>query len=314
MSREFKPNSQNLRLVVVAGLAVVAIGTTFAASSENPDEVAAAADSLSTDTTMSTDTTIAAPTPSTEVTLPPEALPLVDPEGGDDPPDGGTEVVEFGVTVVGVDEGAEGTAGLVVAEDPVEPEPIADEVVSCAPIEAVVDNSYFADSFDDGADAWDALSGSWSVVDGSYQQADPAGYDLISQLRVDPPEQFSVSVSVQPLGEGLGGGLVLAQPQPAERAGATVVDFTDGGSFLRWGRYDAATGQYGYVGGVSLGESFDPSVPHELAVEIRTERTIVFVDGVEVGAFEALGFGRVGLVTSRSIVAFDNLRIVEVGA
>lgn len=309
MSRDFKPNSQNLRLVVVAGLAVVAIGTTFAASSENPDEVAAAADSLSTDTT------IAASAPSTAVTPPPEALALADPDAGDDLPDGGTEVVEFGATIVEVEveEAMDGVAGLVVAEDPVESEPIDQEVVSCAPIEAVVDDAYFADTFDDSADAWDALSGSWSVVDGSYQQADPAGYDLISQLRVDPPEQFSVSVLVQPLGEGLGGGLVLAQPQPAERAGATVVDFTDGGSFLRWGRYDAATGQYGYVGGVSLGESFDPSVPHELAVEIRAERTIVFVDGVEVGAFEALGFGRVGLVTSRSTVAFDDLRIVEVG-
>lgn len=308
MSRDFKPNSQNLRLVVVAGLAVVAIGTTFAASSENPDEVAAAVDS------SSTDTTIAVSPPSTAVTSLPEALPLVDPEVGDDLPDGGTDVVEFGATVVVGDEAAEGVAGLVVAEDPIESEPIDEEVVSCAPIEAVVSDAYFADTFDDSADAWDALSGSWSVVDGSYQQADPAGYDLISQLRVDPPEQFSVSVSVQPLGEGLGGGLVLAQPQPAERAGATVVDFTDGGSFLRWGRYDAATGQYGYVGGVSLGESFDPSVPHELAVEIRAERTIVFVDGVEVGAFEALGFGRIGLVTSRSIVAFDDLRIVEVGS
>jgi hypothetical protein len=176
------------------------------------------------------------------------------------------------------------------------------------------DDAFFQDSFEVSSDTWNALSGSWTVSDGTYQQLDPSGYDLITQLRVELPDEYRITVSLRPLGEGLGGGLILAQPRLADRSGATVVDFTDGGSFLRWGRYDEATGQYQYLGGMAMADGFDPSSAHDLTVDVRRERTAVLVDGVDVGDFEAIGFGRVGLVTSRSAVAFDNLRVREVGA
>lgn len=319
MPRTFTPNGQNLRLIVIAAFALVAIVTTLASASESPDE-SADGDDLAPSALAA----VEAPAEVTTSTVAPDPDPDAVEADVAEPETGGIEADLIQTDGIGQLIVADTNDGVVAPDVSAEPEvaeleelePVIEGVEGCPPIEAAPaadDDAFFSETFDANAEAWDALSGSWSVQDGSYQQTDSSGYDLISQLRVDPPEQFRVSVTLQPLGDGLGGGLVLAQPLPAERSGATVIDFTDGGSFLRWGRYDPSTGQYAYVGGVSLGDSFDPSVAHELTVEVRNERTMVLVDSVDVGTFEALGFGRIGLVTSRSAVAFDNLRIVEVG-
>ncbi len=95
------------------------------------------------------------------------------------------------------------------------------------------------------------------------------------------------------------------------RRGATLIDFTDGGRFLRWGVYDAESGQYEYRGGLETGDAFDPAAKHTLAIEVRSTRTMVTLDDRAIGDFETIGAGRAGLVTSLSAVAFDNLEIVE---
>jgi hypothetical protein len=325
MSRIPTPTGENVRLLVVATLAGIAALITMANAAGAPAELVESPPMSSLSVLPSAD---GAPSDGSTGPLPPAPTEppsvVVDETNAtasagvaattEDGQETTTTVVPGGIGVVTV-VGDAGSASL--GDAPMTSGSVA---AACSPIDApsVVadepdDGSFYRDSFAT-ADAWDGLSGSWSVVDGVYQQLDASGYDLITQLRVDPPEQYRVSVVLEALGEGLGGGVVLAQPRPSERSGSTVVDFTDGGTFIRWGRYDSTTGQYEYVGGVSMGESFDPEVAHELTVDVRKERTMVMVDGVEAGTFEPLGFGRIGLVTSRSAVAFDDVKIVEVGS
>lgn len=165
------------------------------------------------------------------------------------------------------------------------------------------------DGFENGSASWVPLSGSWTVTDGRYVQADATGYDFISQLNVDLPEQYAISVDLAPIDAPLGGGVLIGQPVVGSRRGATLVDFTDGGNFLRWGIYDAESGQYQYTGGVATGPDFDPTSIHTLRVEVRSGRTFVALDGRSVGDFAAVGPGRAGLATSLSAIAFDDVRI-----
>ncbi len=308
MSRIPTPTGQNVRLIVVAALAGIAAMTTITNAADAPADLVESPPTSSLSVLPSLD-----PAPSTSSIAPVPTVPS-EPPSTERPQQATTTAAHDRIGVVEV----VGDAGSASFGDA--PMTSGSVVTACSPIDApsavadeADDGPFYRDSFATAA-AWDGLSGSWSIADGAYQQVDASGYDLITQLRVDPPEQYRVSVLLEALGEGLGGGVVLAQPRPSERSGSTVVDFTDGGAFLRWGRYDSTTGQYEYVGGVSMGESFDPGAPHELTVDVRKERTMVMVDGVEAGTFEPLGFGRIGLVTSRSAVAFDDVKIVEVGS
>ncbi len=172
-------------------------------------------------------------------------------------------------------------------------------------------DAWFFDDFADGSDAWTPLSGTWSDLDGAYVQSDGDGYDFISQLPIDLPPTYRVSVDMRAVDGALGGGILIGQPVLGSRRGATLIDFTDGGSFLRWGVYDPESGQYRYTGGLATGPDFDPAADHRLAVEVRSNRTMVTLDGRAIGDFEPIAAGRAGLAASLSAVAFDNLEIVE---
>jgi hypothetical protein len=172
--------------------------------------------------------------------------------------------------------------------------------------------AWYRDDFDPVSMEWQPLSGTWVEDGGTYTQLDGAGYDLITELRLDPPPQYRVGVEVAARGPALGAGLLVGQPVPGSRSGAVVVDFTDGGRFLRWGSYDGTTGQYRYAGGVAMPEDFDITAEHRLEVEVRSTRTLVVVDGREIGAFDPVSFGRTGLVTSVASVAFADFVIEEI--
>ena len=167
------------------------------------------------------------------------------------------------------------------------------------------------DGFEDLDPTWQVLSGSWAIEDGRMVQSDTEGYDRIAGLGVAIPPQVRVDVQLQAISGQLGGGLVVAQPTPMTRAGAFMIDFTEGGRYLRWGGYDATTGVYAYLGGVALPAEFDPTMPHRLGVELTQDATVVYVDDAAVGTFGALQPGRVGLVTSLSSVAFDNFTVQD---
>jgi len=173
-------------------------------------------------------------------------------------------------------------------------------------------SAWYVDDFASLDPSWQVLAGAWTVDDvGRLTQTDAGGYDLIAELAMTLPAHYRIDVDLKSLGGSLGGGIMLAQPTPMTRNGAFVVDFTEGGAFVRWGDYDDATGQYTYLGGARIADEFDPNAAHRLSVERTETGTRVFVDDAQVGQFGVLPSGRVGLVTSLSAMAFDNFMITE---
>ena len=170
---------------------------------------------------------------------------------------------------------------------------------------------WYYDAFATLRPEWRMLAGTWSVEDGAFVQSNLDGYDLLAEVAVPIPDAARISVDLTARGAALGGGLMIGQPTAMLRNGAVVVDFTDEGRFLRWGSYDETSGAYAYLGGVSMPSDFDALATHNLAVELRPDRSTVFVDDVLVGVFRTVGSGQLGLVTSASSVAFDNLTVRE---
>lgn len=161
----------------------------------------------------------------------------------------------------------------------------------------------FADS------TWLPMSGTWEQVGGgAFLQTDPNGFDFImqSESRVAPP--YTYRATMLATSPELGGGLILGQPQLGERRGAWIVDFTGGGSFLRWGRYDPTTGVYTYLGGLDIGT--DASRAHTVEIVTTATATTVRVDGATVGSFDPVDEGHIGLVTSMSSIDFSDVALV----
>lgn len=167
------------------------------------------------------------------------------------------------------------------------------------------------DDFSSDGDNWSPLAGNWEIANGQYIQGDSAGFDLLTQFNDMPPDEFEVSVEMTAVDSDLGGGIMIGQPEFGSRRGSTLIDFTDAGRFLRWGRYDESTGKHEYLGGLAVDADFDPAATHQLTVRVTTDRTLISLDGRPFGDFDAVGPGHLGLGSSTSSVAFDNLEIVE---
>ncbi len=154
---------------------------------------------------------------------------------------------------------------------------------------------------------WTVMTGTWAVTDGVMVQSNAEGFDYINQLGAEVPDEYEISVQMRGIDGTLGGGLIVGQLSPGTRKGAYVIDFTNGGAFLRWGRYEPDTGLYSYIGGLNVGASADDW--HELRVEVRADTSLVYLDGAYLGDFEPVEAGTVGLMTSESAVEFDDLVI-----
>ncbi|MDQ1289410.1 MAG: hypothetical protein QG622_2976, partial [Actinomycetota bacterium] len=163
------------------------------------------------------------------------------------------------------------------------------------------------DDFSAGAAKWTTLTGTWEVADGVYRQTDASGYDFITQFTGEVPAACTVTVKIRPAGDKLGAGLLLGQPRPGTRSGATLVDVTDG-SYLRWGAYSSG-GTYQFTGGNALPGKAVKGQWHVLRVEVSPSRTVLFWDDRNVGEIKPIGKGRVGLVTSVSAVDFDDFSV-----
>ena len=110
-------------------------------------------------------------------------------------------------------------------------------------------------------------------------------------------------------GAPINAGVVLAQANPATREGAVVIDITDNGGYIRWGKYAAVGGAYEFIGGAALPALLDPAQWHTLRVIVKGETTIVYVDDEQIGDAGLVGAGGVGLVVSQSTVEFDDLKV-----
>ena len=198
----------------------------------------------------------------------------------------------------------------VVDEAPVEPEPepveeaVADPIIEPAAVEPLT-AGVVASNFEADADGWAPLNGSWRVVEGQYVQEDASGFDYISMLDKAAFANYTVDTDLRYLGDGLSAGLVVGAPDVSSRAGAQIIDLTDQGSFLRWGRYDES-GNYVYDGGMALETSLGDGQWHTLRLIARPDGIEIYLDGQLMATIENgnPAGGRVGLVTSQAEVAF----------
>lgn len=180
-------------------------------------------------------------------------------------------------------------------------------VEQAEPVSAITADQPYTEDFIADSGNWRTMTGSWAVQADTLVQSDPSGFDLINTLDVDLPAEYDVTVSMQAQGDTLGGGIVVGLANSASRRGAYLIDFTAGGTFLRWGRYDVDTGIYKYLGGLNVGT--DASAWNTLRVKIAESESTVFFNGDPQGTFDPVVGGMVGLVTSESSVAFDDLLI-----
>ncbi|MDZ4720580.1 MAG: hypothetical protein SH847_19170 [Roseiflexaceae bacterium] len=164
--------------------------------------------------------------------------------------------------------------------------------------------------FDATATGWASLSGNWGVKDGTYIQNDLNGFDFISVLNVPPLSHFSLSARIKLIDGLMGGGFIYNMPDPTKRAGAQIVDFSQKGSVLRFGRYNEA-GNYTYIRAVNVKPAVMDGQWHTLQLVTHAVTTTVNLDGKQVGKITntSLG-GYVGLTTSQAKVAFDSVQLI----
>lgn len=168
----------------------------------------------------------------------------------------------------------------------------------------------FSEDFSQDRNVFRPLSGTWTVEEeGALVQWDRSGHDLIARLAVDPPDNFSFAADIHSGGDWNGSGLIIAQPYAARRSGAVMVDFSEGGHFLRWGCFDYRTDQYRYLGGAEMPADFDIDANHRLRLTVIDGLVIVAVDEQPVGAFRIVLDGHIGFATSLSRACFDNVTV-----
>ncbi|PYE49910.1 acyltransferase family protein [Deinococcus yavapaiensis] len=162
------------------------------------------------------------------------------------------------------------------------------------------------------AAGWRPVGGQWTVSDGSVVQKQTQGYDLnlVSSGVYDAPYVFRVAFRLL---SGNGGGVIFNAPNADSKNGAQLVRYTDDGSGIFWGRFDAS--------GKFTGDGFAQTLPPEKAgrhvLELRVAESTygIVLDGRELVANAPLRSpsGHIGLQTSVSSVAFDSAEVVKEG-
>ena len=294
MAHQPAPNPRDLpgpgaRMVIMVALAAIAIVATL---------------NRSTDVVASAQPSAAATVPAPASTAPPAVDAVFDPPA----PTPTTTIVAANAQPA-VDP-APAAAPTTIAIEPAPPADTTEDAASEVGASADA-GSDFIDTFEQQDPAWTPMTGSWEWTEGALVQTDDTGFDYITQLDTQLPETYDLTVSTQALSAELGAGVILGQPNLGSRKGAYIVDFTSGGSFLRWGQYDPESGAYTYIGGLNVGT--EAADPHDLLIEVRTDTTLVHLDGTYIGAFDPIGPGTAGLVTSESSVSFDDFNIEAAG-
>lgn len=160
------------------------------------------------------------------------------------------------------------------------------------------------------------LAGDWEVRDETLVQISPNGFDLIATIPFAiPAEQpYEHEVTMRFLTENRGGGLLFNVQQVASRQRSHMVRFdnTDGRLRLFWGYFDNESNFFGQ-GDAEIGELPPLEETIILTVQVNRDTFNLLVDGTVVATEVPLEYrgGNVGLTTSNTQVAFDNMRVME---
>lgn len=172
-------------------------------------------------------------------------------------------------------------------------------------------------TFDDpaiSAEHWSALAGEWVIENGVYSQRRTTGYDYISMLNLAPQSDYQLEAQLRLVTGEMGGGFIYNAPTRETRRGAQIIDFVEGGAFLRWGRYDDQ-GNYVYEGGVRVDPPINDGAWHTLQLLTHAATSTVTLDGRALGQItNSSTQGYLGLTTSQAQVDFKNVVVVAVTA
>lgn len=173
----------------------------------------------------------------------------------------------------------------------------------------------FSENFDDplSTETWTLLGGDWEVQEAQLIQLNPLGYDLALTLPIEiPAEQpYAYDTQLQYMGGTMGGGIMFNLQQPTSRQQSHMVRCNVGEDalYVIWGYFNDASDFMGQ-GSTRLERLPEDNTPFRLGVQISPETYNITLDGQVIGADIPLEYrgGALGLTTSSSQVAFDNLQ------
>lgn len=203
-------------------------------------------------------------------------------------------------------------SGATCAAGPDEDRPTRDELVLTSVVDAptVLFNTDFSNA---SLNDFTVLSGSWALGTGSLDQVHDCGYDYAALLNDHVVSDFRWEANFFGTNGPNNGGLVINQSSEDTRAGATVVDFSDGGATLRWGSYDQ-TGYYQAIGSIPSPSTAD-GTNVKLTLDVHDAAVQVRVNGELVAEFDAPEIGGyVALESSRSAVSFTSATLTALPA
>ncbi len=157
-----------------------------------------------------------------------------------------------------------------------------------------------------------SFKGQWQSQDGTYVQKNGTDYDLgaIIPMKIPQAQSYQFSAKLRYLQGSMGGGVLFNMQHPTNLQKSQMARFNvdSGVVYLLYGYYDAQS-VYNGQGSAVLNFAPDNADWHTLAVQVSAETYNLLVDGVEVAAGVPLNYqgGSIGLVTSTSQVAFDDL-------
>jgi hypothetical protein len=174
----------------------------------------------------------------------------------------------------------------------------------------------FSDPESPGYAMW---GGDWELRDQTFVQLNTTGYDLgaIVPLKIAAEQAYQFSVNMRYLGGSMGGGVLVNVQQETSRQKSHLVRFNvdNGKLYLIYGYFGDDSN---FTGQGSVELSIDPANAdwHSLTVRVSGSAYAFSVDDQELATGIPLQYhgGSVGLVTSASQVAFDDLSVTAIDA
>jgi|GEM_PF-531074 len=179
-------------------------------------------------------------------------------------------------------------------------------------------NQVYISDFDAafGGAGWVPLSGDWTLDKGELVQVDPAILDAAIGYEGSAFENYVVQATFRHLA-GVGGGLLFNMASPYQIHSAYVVRYSEQADAVFWGFFDekGLFTRQGYAETPPAGTDF-----HVLAVYVGFDSYDVYLDdrllvrnvpfqNVTPAATEGRAGGHIGLITSRSSVAFAQVEV-----
>lgn len=158
------------------------------------------------------------------------------------------------------------------------------------------------------------FGGDWDIRDEALVQLSTTGLDLgtLIPLNIAPEQPYRMGASLRWLGGTMGGGILFNNQNGTTRQQSHVVRYKviDGRLWIVYG-YFGDDSDFVPQGSVALDIAPEDSTSRRLAVQVSGERYRVLLDGEPIASGMPLMYrgGAVGLITSDSQVAFDDLRV-----